>query len=80
MKLDNKGFSLVEIMLAVVVSTLVLGVITAMIGFAARSSRETNERVELHFFPLRNHHHQTSSMRKHSNQSFLPDPPELRYP
>ena len=39
MKLDNKGFSLVEIMLAVVVSTLVLGVITAMIGFAARSSR-----------------------------------------
>lgn len=47
MKLNNKGFSLVEIMLAVVVSTLVLGAITAMIGFAARSSRETNERVEL---------------------------------
>ena len=47
MKLDNKGFSLIEIMLAVLVSTLVLGAITAMISFAARSSRETNERVEL---------------------------------
>lgn len=47
MKLNNKGFSLIEIMLAVVVSTIVLGTITAMIGFAARSSRETNERVEL---------------------------------
>lgn len=47
MKLDNKGFTLIEIMLAVLVSTLVLGAITVMIGFAARSSRETNERVEL---------------------------------
>lgn len=47
MKLNNKGFSLIEIMLAVVVSTIVLGAITAMISFAARSSRETNERVEL---------------------------------
>lgn len=47
MKLDNKGFSLVEIMLAVVVSTIVLGALTAMIVFASRSSRETNERIEL---------------------------------
>lgn len=47
MKLNNKGFSLLEIMLAILVSTLVLGAITAMISFASQSSRETHERVEL---------------------------------
>ena len=47
MKLNNKGFSLVELMLAVLVSTIVLGAITAMIVFASKSSKETNARIEL---------------------------------
>lgn len=47
MKLNNKGFSLVELMLAVLVSTIVFGAITALITFASQSMRDTNARVEL---------------------------------
>ncbi len=47
MKLNNKGFSLVELMLAVVVSTIVFGAITALIAFSSRSMRDTNARIEL---------------------------------
>lgn len=47
MKLNNKGFSLVELMLAVLISTIVFGAITALIAFSSGSMRETNARVEL---------------------------------
>lgn len=47
MKLNNKGFSLVELLLAVVVSTIVFGAITALIAFSSRSMRDTNARIEL---------------------------------
>lgn len=47
MKLNNKGFSLVEILIAVAVSTIVFGAITALIVFASNSSRETNARITL---------------------------------
>ena len=47
MKLNNKGFSLVELLLAVVISTVVFGAITALIAFSSRSMRDTNARVEL---------------------------------
>ena len=47
MKLNNKGFSLVELMLAVVISTVVFGAITALIAFSSRSMRDTNARVEI---------------------------------
>lgn len=47
MKLNDKGFSLIELMLAVVVSTIVFGAITALIAFSSRSMRDTNARVEL---------------------------------
>lgn len=47
MKLNNKGFSLVEVLLAVAVSTIVFGAITALIVFASRSSKLTNEKITL---------------------------------
>ncbi|MDD5993261.1 MAG: prepilin-type N-terminal cleavage/methylation domain-containing protein [Clostridiales bacterium] len=47
MKLNNKGFSLVEVLVAVAVSTIVFGAITALIVFASNSSRQTNARVAL---------------------------------
>lgn len=47
MKLNNKGFSLVEILIAVAVSTIVFGAITALIVFASNSSRQTNARITL---------------------------------
>lgn len=47
MKLNNKGFSLVEVLLAVVISTIVFGAITALIVFSSKSSKETNERIAL---------------------------------
>lgn len=47
MKLNNKGFSLVELMLAVVVSTIVFGAITALIAFSSRSMRDTEARIEV---------------------------------
>lgn len=47
MKLNNKGFSLVELLLAVVISTVVFGAITALIAFSSRSMKETNARVEV---------------------------------
>lgn len=47
MKLNNKGFSLVEVSIAVAVSTIVFGVITALIVFASNSSRQTNARITL---------------------------------
>lgn len=47
MKLNNKGFSLVEVLVAVAVSTIVFGAITALIIFASNSSRQTNARITL---------------------------------
>ena len=47
MKLNNKGFSLVEVLVAVAVSTIVFGAITALIVFASNSSRQTNARITL---------------------------------
>ena len=47
MKLNNKGFSLVEVLIAVAVSTIVFGAITALIVFASNSSRQTNARITL---------------------------------
>ena len=47
MKLNNKGFSLVEILVAVAISTIVFGAITALIIFASNSSQKTNARVTL---------------------------------
>lgn len=47
MKLNNKGFSLVELMLAIVISTIVFGVVTALMTFSSRSMRDTEARVEL---------------------------------
>lgn len=47
MKLNNKGFSLVELMLAIVISTIVFGVVTALIAFSSRSMRDTEARIEL---------------------------------
>ena len=46
MKLNNKGFSLVEVLIAVAV-TIVFGAITALIVFASNSSRQTNARITL---------------------------------
>ena len=47
MKLNNKGFFLVEVLIAVAVSTIVFGAITALIVFASNSSRQTNARITL---------------------------------
>lgn len=47
MKLNNKGFSLVELMLAIVISTIVFGAVTALIAFSSRSMRDTEARIEL---------------------------------
>lgn len=47
MKLNNKGFSIIELLLAVVVSTIVFGAITALIAFSSNSMRDTNARIEL---------------------------------
>lgn len=47
MKLNNKGFSLVELMLAIVISTIVFGVVTALMTFSSRSMRDTEARIEL---------------------------------
>ena len=47
MKMNNKGFSLVELLLAVAVSTIVFGAITALIMFASNSSRQTNAKITL---------------------------------
>ena len=47
MKMNNKGFSLVELLLAVAVSTIVFGAITALIMYASNSSRQTNAKITL---------------------------------
>lgn len=47
MKLNNKGFSLIELLLAVVISTIVFGAITGLIAFSSNSMRNTNARIEL---------------------------------
>ncbi len=47
MKLNNKGFSLVELLIAIAVSTIVLGAVTAMIVYSSNSLRDTNARVEV---------------------------------
>ncbi len=47
MKLNNKGFSLVEVLLAVAISTIVFGAITAMMIFATNSMRDTSDKVAL---------------------------------
>lgn len=47
MKLNNKGFSLVEVLLAVAISTIVFGAITAMMIFATNSMSDTNDKVAL---------------------------------
>lgn len=47
MKWNNKGFSLIELMLAVVISTIVFGAVTALIAFSSRSMRDTNSRIEV---------------------------------
>lgn len=46
-KLNNKGFSLVELMLAVVISTVVFGAVTGLIAFSSRSMKDTNARIKL---------------------------------
>lgn len=47
MKLNNKGFSLVEVLIAVAISTIVFGAITAMMIFATNSMRDTNDKIAL---------------------------------
>lgn len=47
LKLNDKGFTLVEVLLAVAVSTIVFGALTAMIIFASRSTKLTNERITI---------------------------------
>ncbi len=47
MKLNNKGFSLIELMLAVLISTIVFGTVTALIVYASNNVRLTNARVSL---------------------------------
>ena len=47
MKLNNKGFSLVELMIAIMISTIVLGSVTALIIFSSNSTRMTNAKVNL---------------------------------
>ncbi len=47
MKLNNKGFSLVELMIEVMVSVFFFGGITALMAFTSRSMRDTNNRVEI---------------------------------
>ncbi len=47
MKLNNKGFSLVEVMMAVLISTIVFGAVTALIVYASNNVRLTNSRVSL---------------------------------
>lgn len=47
MKLNNKGFTLVEVLLAVAISTIVFGSITALIIYASRSSKLTNEKITI---------------------------------
>lgn len=47
MKLNNKGFSLVELMLAIVISTIVFGAVTALMTFSSRSMRDTEARIEV---------------------------------
>lgn len=47
MKLNNKGFSLVELMLAIVISTVVFGVVTGLIAFSSRSMRDTEARIAI---------------------------------
>lgn len=47
MKLNNKGFSLVELLVAVLVSTIVFGAITALLTFSSRSMRVTSAKIEL---------------------------------
>lgn len=45
MKLNNKGFSLVELMLAIVISTIVFGAVTALMTFSSKSMRDTEARI-----------------------------------
>lgn len=47
MKLNNKGFTLVEVLLAVAISTIVFGTITTLMIYASRSSKLTNEKITL---------------------------------
>ncbi len=47
MKLNNKGFTLVELLLAVAISTIVFGSITSLMIYASKSSKLTNEKVML---------------------------------
>lgn len=47
MKFNNKGFTLVEVLLAVAISTIVFGAITTLMVYASRSSKLTNEKITL---------------------------------
>lgn len=47
MKLNDKGFTLVEVLLAVAVSTIVFGALTALIIFSSRSTKLTNEKITI---------------------------------
>ncbi|MCM1246495.1 MAG: type II secretion system GspH family protein [Roseburia sp.] len=47
MKLNNKGFSLVELLLAIVISTIVFGAVTALMAFSSNSMRDTEARIEV---------------------------------
>ena len=47
MKLNNKGFTLVELLLAIAISTIVLGTLTALTVYASRSTKLTNEKITL---------------------------------
>jgi len=46
-KLNNKGFTLVELLLAIAISTIVLGTLTALTVYASRSTKLTNEKITL---------------------------------
>lgn len=47
MKLNNKGFTLVEVLLAVAVSTIVFGALTALIIYSSKSTKLTNEKITI---------------------------------
>ena len=47
MKLNDKGFTLVEVLLAVAVSTIVFGALTALIIYSSKSTKLTNEKITI---------------------------------
>ena len=48
---NNKGFSLVELLVAIAISTIVMGTITFIIAYSSNSSRITNAKVHYKMKP-----------------------------